>query len=459
MDKTTKCDVVIVGTGPAGIFAAMNLIEQVPNIKIVMVERGLPLDKRIRAKTSKGQSWLFGWGGAGAFSDGKLTLTADVGGLLGDLIGLDELSDLIERVDQKYLTYGAPEEISGADKEGQQQLANRAARAGLRLVPMRIRHMGSDITRVVLELFYRALEGKVKILFGKEVKTLVADKKSFKGVELADGQKISARFGIIAVGRAGAEWLQGELGRLDLRVENNAVDIGVRVEVPAVVTDEVTSITHEAKLLYTSRHFDDHVRTFCMNPRGEVVEERLEDIITVNGHSYKHKKTDRTNFALLVSTKFTEPFHDPIAYGKSIARLSNLIGGGVIVQRLGDLLSGRRSTHERISRNLIAPSLKSATPGDISFVLPYRYMANILEMLEALDSFMPGVWQHQTLLYAVEVKFYSIRPKLTSELESEVSGMFIVGDGAGVSRGLVQASASGLIASNAIAKRIQSSNM
>lgn len=453
-NKVIKCDVVIVGAGPAGIFAAENLIELAPKTKIVMVERGLPLEKRISARKTKGQSWLFGWGGAGAFSDGKLTLTADIGGLLSNFVGVDEISELIEKVDQKYLAHGAPKEVSGADKEKQQQLANRAARAGLKFVPMKIRHMGSDITRGVLESFYRALEGKVKILFGKEVKTLITDKGKFKGVELDDGQKILAPFGVIAVGRAGAEWLQSELERLNLKVENNAVDIGVRVEVPAVVTDDVTSITHEAKLLYTSRHFDDPVRTFCMNPRGEVVEERLEDIITVNGHSYKHKKTDRTNFALLVSTKFTEPFHDPIAYGKSIARLSNLIGGGVIVQRLGDLLSGRRSTFERLSRNLIAPSLKSATPGDISFVLPYRYLANILEMLEALDSFMPGVWHHQTLLYAVEVKFYSVRPKLTSELESDISGMFIVGDGAGVSRGLVQASASGLIASNAIAKRI-----
>lgn len=454
LDNDIKCDVVIVGAGPAGIFAAMGLVEKVPNIKIVMIERGLPLEKRISARKTKGQGWLFGWGGAGAFSDGKLTLTADIGGFLSDFIGVEELASLIEKVDQKYLAHGAPREISGADSEKQQQLANRAARAGLKFVPMRVRHMGSDITRDVLKSFYKALEGKVRILFGKEAKSIIVDGRGFKGVVLADGQRILAPFGIIAVGRAGAEWLQNELERLNIKVENNAVDIGVRVEVPAVVTDEITSITHEAKLLYTSRHFDDPVRTFCMNPRGEVVEERLEDIITVNGHSYKHKKTNCTNFALLVSTKFTEPFHDPIAYGKSIARLSNLIGGGVIVQRLGDLLSGRRSTRERISRNLIEPSLKTATPGDISFVLPYRYLANILEMLEALDSFMPGVWHHQTLIYAVEVKFYSVRPKLTRELESEISGMFVIGDGAGVSRGLVQASASGLIAADAIAKRI-----
>jgi len=453
-DRTIKCDVVIVGSGPAGIFAAMNLIEQVPDIKIVMVERGLSLDKRVSARHAENQSWLFGWGGAGAFSDGKLTITPDVGGFLGDVVGVDELKNLIEEVDRAYLKHGAPNEISGEDKEKQEELKDNASRAGLRLVPMKIRHMGSDIARSVLNSFYKELEGKLKILFGKEVRTLVADKSGFKGVELADGQKILASYCVVAPGRAGAEWLQSELGRLNLKVENNAVDIGVRVEVPSVVTDEVTEITHEAKLLYTSRHFDDPVRTFCMNPKGEVVEERLEDIVTVNGHSYKHKKTDRTNFAILVSTKFTEPFHDPIAYGKSIARLANLISGGVLVQRLGDLLAGRRSTHERIDRNLILPSLKSATPGDISFVLPYRYLTDVLGMLEALDSFMPGIWQSHTLLYAVEVKFYSVRPRLTSELESEVPRMFIVGDGAGISRGLVQASASGLIAARAIAKRI-----
>ncbi|HDH96700.1 MAG TPA: FAD-dependent oxidoreductase, partial [Proteobacteria bacterium] len=313
--------------------------------------------------------------------------------------------------------------------------------------------------RSVLGSLYDRLKGRVRILFGEEARTLIVDGGEFKGVELASGRRILAGFGVIAPGRAGVEWLHGEFLRLKLVVENNAVDIGVRVEVPASVTDDITSISHEVKLLYTSRHFDDPVRTFCMNPRGEVVEEHLEDIVTVNGHSYRNNKTDRTNFALLVSTRFTEPFKDPIAYGKSIARLANLIGGGVLVQRLGDLLAGRRSTVERIGRNLIAPSLTSATPGDLSFVLPYRYLTDILEMLEALDALISGIWQPYTLLYGVEVKFYSVRPRLTRELESEIANMFVVGDGAGISRGLVQASASGLIAADAIAAKLHSSNM
>ena len=457
-EDALRCDVVIIGCGPAGIFAALKLLELAGGIDIVMVERGFPLDERVRENDRNAGGWLSGWGGAGAFSDGKLTLTPEVGGMLSDIVGLARLEQLIEQVDEVYVKHGAPKELSGTDAEQLAVLSDRAARAGLKLVPMRIRHMGSDINRRVLGSLYDELAGSVRIMFGKEARTLVVEDRVFKGVELADGQRIHADFGIVAPGRAGAEWLQREFGRLNLRVENNAVDIGVRVEVPAVVTDEVTSVIHEAKLLYTSHHFDDRVRTFCMNPRGEVVEERLEDIITVNGHSYKHRKTDRTNFAILVSTQFTEPFHDPIAYGKSIARLANLIGGGVLVQRLGDLLVGRRSTHGRIAKNLIAPSLESATPGDLSFVLPYRYLTDILEMLEALDSFTPGVWQPHTLLYGVEVKFYSIRPKLTVELESEVKNMFVVGDGAGVSRGLVQASASGLIAAEAIARRIQPSN-
>jgi hypothetical protein len=272
---------------------------------------------------------------------------------------------------------------------------------------------------------------------------------------MKDGAKIFSDFVVLAPGREGSRWLEGEAKRLKLTLLKNPVDIGVRVEVPASVFEHLTRVAYEPKLVYYSKTFDDKVRTFCVNPNGEVVKEYLKGIWTVNGHSYARAQSKNTNFALLVSTYFTEPFDEPILYGRYIAGLANLLGKGVIIQRLGDLRMGRRSTHERIKQGGVTPTLKDSTPGDLSFVLPYRYLKDILEMLEALDNIAPGVNSGDTLLYGAEVKFYSVQPKLSGRLETDIKNLFAVGDGAGVSRGLIQASISGVIASREIAKRMK----
>jgi uncharacterized FAD-dependent dehydrogenase len=277
-----------------------------------------------------------------------------------------------------------------------------------------------------------------------------------RGIETEAGEKFTCDYLILAPGREGADWLSKVAGRLNLTMQINPVDVGVRVEVPVAVIEELSRVLYEAKIEYMSPRFNDRIRTFCMCPAGEVIMESTggsDPVITVNGHSYADRKSENTNFALLVSTTFTEPFQEPIAYGKYLARLANILSGGVLVQRLGDLMQGRRSTPARIERGLVQPTLKSATPGDLSFVLPYRHLTDIIEMLQAMDKLAPGVASRHTLLYGVEVKFYSSRLKLSPSLETEVANMFAVGDGAGVSRGLVQSSASGVVTAREILER------
>jgi len=290
-----------------------------------------------------------------------------------------------------------------------------------------------------------------------EVKGLSVKNGRVEGVETEKGEKVEAKYVIVSPGRSGAEWLKTEAQTLGLKTLNNPVDVGVRIEVLASVLEELTEALYEPKFVYFSKSFDDHVRTFCVCPKGEVITESYEGIITVNGQSYSERKTENTNFAILVSTKFTEPFREPIAYGKYIARLTNLLSGGIIIQRLGDLEAGRRSTEERISRSVVVPTLKNATPGDLSFVLPYRYLADIREMLQALDHVSPGMKSKDTLLYGAEVKFYSSKLELSNHLETRIRNLFTIGDGAGVTRGLIQASVSGLIVAREIEKREKNS--
>ncbi|MBI5234362.1 MAG: FAD-dependent oxidoreductase [Deltaproteobacteria bacterium] len=441
-------DVIIAGAGPAGIFTALELVEKKEGMKILLIEKGPDIHERKR-------SGLFsGWGGAGTFSDGKLNLSAEVGGFLNEYLDEDALSSLISHVDSIYLRFGAPEELKGTGFEKVSAIREMAEAAGLRLVSFPIRHMGTDRCLDVLKNMRSALSGRVDLCFMQEVTDVIVEDKRVRAVRTSKGNTLLADFVVLAPGRVGAHWLQTLAARLGLKTGVNQVDIGVRVEVPAAVLAHVTDALHEGKFVLRSRLFNDPVRTFCMNPNGVVVKEAYEGFSTVNGHSYSTKKTDNTNFAILVSTTFTEPFKEPIAYGRYIATLANLLGEGIIVQRLGDLLRGRRSTKKRIDENPLRPTLSEATAGDLSFAVPYRYLTDIIEMLSSLDKVACGVNADSTLLYGVEVKFYSLRLELTRGLETEVKNLFAIGDGAGTTRGIVQASASGIVAAREILARI-----
>ena len=455
-----KYDVVIIGAGPAGIFAALELTKE-PGLRVAIVEKGLDLPQRVAARTGEvaapegANIMLEGFGGAGAFCDGKLTITHQVGGHLAEQLGEPAAEQLIAEVDQQWLQFGAPEKLYGTDEEVVAEISHRAARYGMKLVTVPLRHIGSDHTAEVLGTMRAGLADRVAVFTGIAVEKLLVSEERIRGVLLSDRRELAADFVIAGPGRSGAAWLRGEALRLRLHTEAGAVDLGVRVEVPAAVVQELTDSLFEFKLLYWSKTFDNLVRTFCVCPHGEVVTVRTDDVITVNGHSYESRRTDNTNFAVLVTSRFTEPFDDPIAYGQYIARLANLLGEGVLVQRLGDLRRGRRSTDQRIADSIIRPTLPSATAGDLSYALPYRHLTAILEMMAALDQLAPGVGDPHTLLYGVEVKLYSSRLKLTAVLETEIQGLYACGDGAGLTRGLIQASASGLVAGRAICQRIR----
>ncbi len=450
------------GGGPAGIFAALEIV-QLSSLKVLLLEKGQDLGGRICPSRNTGKSCISctpcnlvcGLGGAGAFSDGKLTLTPEVGGWLKDYLGIEKTEALLAYVDEVYIRFGAPDKLFGVDPEVD-KIRDKATLADLRLVPVPLRHMGTDNCFLVLKSMREHLNSHLDIQLKTRASRVLVENREVKGIETGDGEKYECNYLILAPGREGAEWLSKEAQRMNLTMQNNPVDVGVRVEVPRAVMEPLTSVLYEAKLEYFSKSFDDRLRTFCMCPGGEVVMESTggaDPVVTVNGHSFADLRTENTNFAILVSTDFTKPFHEPIAYGKYLARLANLLSGGVLVQRLGDLTSGHRSNDSRMEKGLVRPTLKSATPGDLSFVLPYRHLKGIIEMLQAMDQLAPGVASRHTLLYGVEVKFYSLRPQLTPMLETEVHNMFGVGDGAGVSRGLSLASASGVVAAREILRR------
>ena len=447
---SSEYDVVIIGAGPAGIFVALTLADAGIH-RVLLIEQGNDIDKRDRRSS---RDMLCGWGGAGAYSDGKLNLSTEVGGFLNEMIPTEELDQLLQEADQIYLRCGAPEKLYGTNTNETETLSSQARKAGLTFVPSMIRHMGTENCVSVLKRMRKDLTNKISIRTGCRAEEILTHNGVLTGVRLADGKVIPSPFVVAAPGRIGAGWMKTQTERLSLTSIPSPVDIGLRIEAPAPIVEPLTREAYEAKLIYYSKTFDDKVRTFCMNPYGEVVLEESDDIITVNGHSYAHRKTDNTNFAILVSSTFTDPFHNPIKYGKYIASLANMLGKGAIIQRLGDLLAGRRSTEERIEKCITKPTLDAATPGDLSFVLPYRYLQDIIEMLEILDNLAPGIFSRHTLLYGVEVKFYSHRIKLSRHLESEVKNLFVAGDGAGISRGLVQASISGIVAGKEILNRL-----
>ncbi|MGB9628903.1 MAG: NAD(P)/FAD-dependent oxidoreductase [Thermodesulfobacteriota bacterium] len=442
--------VAVVGSGPSAIFAALTLT--LNGVKdIALFEKGKDIYER---KRGRGMELLCGWGGAGAFSDGKLTLSPKVGGFLSELVPQTELMDLLKKADEMYLSFDAPKEVFGQSSDKTEALYQEAKLAGLEFIPMEIRHLGTENCVPLLKRIRDTLRDKVDIFFETPVKEIVVEEGKLIGVLLHNGSRAEAQFVICGPGRVGAEWVKNEVERLGIPSVPSPVDIGLRVEAPASILLKLTDIAYEAKFIYYSKTFDDRVRTFCMNPYGEVVTETIDEITTVNGHSYAGRRTENTNFAILVSSTFTEPFRDPIGYGKYIARLANLLGNGVIIQRLGDLLDGRRSTPDRINRCITQPTLTSATPGDLSFVLPYRHLKSMIEMLEALDRVTRGIYSRHTLLYGVEVKFYTNRIKLSPNLETNIQNLFFIGDGAGVTRGLMQASISGMIAAKEILKRM-----
>lgn len=453
-----KYDVIIIGAGPGGIFAAYELMQQKPNMKVAVFEAGHALSKRYcpidgdKIKTCigcKSCSIMSGFGGAGAFSDGKYNITNDFGGTLYEYIGKREALDLMRYVDEINLKYGG---------EGTKLYTTAGSRFkalciqhDLHLLDASVRHLGTDINYVVLQNLYDYLKKRVHFYFDTPVQTIETIDDGY--LIICNNASYECKKCIVSVGRSGSKWMEKVCHELKIRTNSNRVDIGVRVELPASVFAHLTDELYESKIVYRTEKYGDKVRTFCMNPKGAVVNENTNGIITVNGHSYEDPamQTENTNFALLVAKHFSEPFEDSNGYGESIARLSNMLGGGVIVQRFGDLIRGRRSTTSRIDEAFITPTLQ-ATPGDLSLVLPKRILDGIIEMIYALDKVAPGTANEDTLLYGVEVKFYNMEVEVNEKLESRYKGLYIIGDGSGITHSLSHASASGVHVARDIAK-------
>ena len=457
-DEQMKYDVIIVGAGPGGIFAAYELIQQNPQISVAVFEAGHALDKRKcpidgdKIKTCincKCCSIMSGFGGAGAFSDGKYNITNDFGGTLYEYIGKKQALDLMKYVDEINLKFGG--EGTKLYTTAGTRFKTVCIQNDLHLLDASVRHLGTDINYIVLENMYKYLKDKVKFFFDTPVLSVTDENGSYK-IFCKDAEYECDKC-VISVGRSGSKWMESVCKELNIETKSNRVDIGVRVELPASVFAHLTDELYESKIVYRTEKYGDKVRTFCMNPKGAVVNENTNGIITVNGHSYEDpaKQTENTNFALLVAKHFSEPFKDSNGYGESIARLSNMLGGGVIVQRFGDLIRGRRSNANRIEESFVTPTL-NATPGDLSLVLPKRILDGIIEMIDALDKVAPGTANEDTLLYGVEVKFYNMEVEVDEHLESNHKGLYIIGDGSGITHSLSHASASGVHVARDISK-------
>lgn len=459
-----KHNVAIIGGGTAGIFAAYELIKQNPGLNIVMIEQGNSIHKRncpiVDNKVNdcvncKSCDIMRGFGGAGAFSDGKYNFTTEFGGWLNDYLPDEEVMELINYVDTVNIEFGATRETFSTYTEQAKAIKKRALANDLHLLQAKVKHLGTENNLIILKNLYEFLEKHITIRCNTEVKKIVPIDIGYR-LEIGNDENLECEYLIAGPGRSGAEWFTGQCRELNLNLLNNQVDIGVRVELPAEVFEHITDVVYESKLIYRTKQYRDIVRTFCMNPYGHVVTENTDGIITVNGHSYTDPqlRSENTNFALLVSNRFTHPFTEPYQYGKRIASFSNMLGGGVLVQRFGDLIKGIRTNEHRLGQSFTKPTL-NATPGDLSLVLPKRHLDNIIEMIYALDKIAPGTANYDTLLYGVEVKFYSSRLELSAELETQLPNMFAIGDGAGVTRGLSQASASGVHVARAISNRMR----
>ncbi len=448
--KFMNYDVIIIGAGPGGIFTAYELTQQKPELKVAVFEAGHALSKRHcpidgkKIKTCigcKSCSIMSGFGGAGAFSDGKYNITNDFGGTLFEYIGKKQSLDLMRYVDEINMRYGG--EGTKLYSTAGTKFKKLCIQNDLHLLDASVRHLGTDINYVVLENIYNYLKDKVEFFFDTPVDNICVIDNGYQ-INCDKGTYTCGKC-VISVGRSGSKWMESVCKNLDIPTKSNRVDLGVRVELPAEVFSHLTDELYESKIVYRTEKYGDRVRTFCMNPKGAVVNENTNGIITVNGHSYEDpaKQTENTNFALLVAQHFSEPFKDSNGYGESIARLSNMLGGGVIVQRFGDLIRGSRSTPGRMQDSFMTPTL-NATPGDLSLVLPKRILDGIIEMIYALDKVAPGTANDDTLLYGVEVKFYNMEVEVNEKLQSKYNGLYIIGDGSGITHSLSHASASGV---------------
>lgn len=467
-----KFDVVIVGAGPTGYFCAYELVQKNPNLKICLIDKGWDIFKRrcpvLEHKLEKCPSGKThqecyphcsitnGFGGAGAYSDGKFNITTEFGGWLGDYMDDEDLINLIKYVDDINLKFGATKVITNPDTPAVRDIEFKAMSNGVRLLKANVRHLGTEENLKILSKIFTYLSDKIEMRFTKMVNDIVVEDGKVKGVVIEDGEQLEADYVVLGVGREGSKWLESILNKVGVEFDQTQVDMGVRVECPNMAMEEVNENLYEGKFLfYPSTGMA--VRTFCNNPGGHVVVENYEGVINVNGHSYSDSKllSKNTNFALLVSHHFSEPFKQPNEYAKKVSKLANQLAcGSVIVQRYGDLKAGRRTNEKRLKEGFVRPTLKEAVPGDLRFVLPYATLQSIIEMMEVLNKICPGIATEHTLLYGVEAKYYSSRPEITNDLEiKKIKNLYVGGDGAGLTRGLAQAGASGVYIARKIVER------